>query len=218
MSRRDTIILSVVINTLLLAVLFFSAAQTNPRSSANKQEPMVAKKSVETSKQPSDQKNASTTAIDPLDQAIEKYTAKLNQEKKKETSNRIVKPLPKVVQEKKPAAVGEQVVTVVKGDMLEKIARQHHVSVEEIMRENGLTTTALRIGQKLKIPPAKQKTNTTNQSKVVSEPKFYVVKGGDNLWTIAMKHQLQVDQLLKLNNLNEEKARRIRPGDKLRIE
>lgn len=218
MSRRDTIILSVVINTLLLAVLFFSAAQTKPNPKPHKAETAIAKNATEPVKQTVSEKNSSVTAVDPLDQAIEKYTAKLKEDKKKETPNRIVKPLPKVVEEKKPAGVGEQVVTVVKGDMLEKIARQHQVSVEEIMRENGLTTTALRIGQKLKIPSSKQKAKPSNPAKKISEPKFYVVKGGDNLWTIAMKHKLQVDQLLKLNNLNEEKARKIRPGDKLRIE
>ena len=47
--------------------------------------------------------------------------------------------------------------------------------------------------------------------------KFYTVKQGDNPWTIAVKNQLKVDELLKLNDLNDEKARRLRPGDKLRI-
>ena len=43
-------------------------------------------------------------------------------------------------------------VKVKKGDVLEKIARQHHSSVAEIMKANKLTSTNLRIGQVLKIP------------------------------------------------------------------
>ncbi|NGX46548.1 MAG: hypothetical protein K940chlam2_01740, partial [Chlamydiae bacterium] len=43
------------------------------------------------------------------------------------------------------------------------------------------------------------------------------VVSGDNPWTIAVKNRIKVDQLLKLNGLNEEKARCLKPGDRLRI-
>jgi LysM repeat protein len=42
--------------------------------------------------------------------------------------------------------------TVVKGDVLEKIARRHHTTVEAIMTANERDNDRLQIGQKLKIP------------------------------------------------------------------
>jgi hypothetical protein len=33
-----------------------------------------------------------------------------------------------------------------------------------------------------------------------------------------MKNQMKVDELLRLNNLDEEKAKRLKPGDQLRIQ
>jgi hypothetical protein len=42
--------------------------------------------------------------------------------------------------------------TVVKGDIMEKIARRQHTTVEAIKAANNLTSDGLNIGQKLKIP------------------------------------------------------------------
>lgn len=113
-------------------------------------------------------------------------------------------------------------VTVKKGDVLEKIARQNGVSVEEIMKANHLTSTRLKIGQALKIPgksSTKTRSTATASSSKTEEAgaQYYVVKNGDNPWTIAVKNRLKVEELLKLNELDEEKARRLKPGDKLRI-
>ncbi|HSX13751.1 MAG TPA: LysM domain-containing protein [Chlamydiales bacterium] len=47
-------------------------------------------------------------------------------------------------------------------------------------------------------------------------PEYYIVKVGDNPWGIAMKHHMKLEELLKLNQLNEEKARKLKPGDRLR--
>ncbi len=114
-------------------------------------------------------------------------------------------------------------VTVKKGDTLEKIARQNQTSVEEIIRINQLSSSFLRIGQVLKLPAEKSVAAAQKPVPIEKRPiengqqEYYTVKVGDNPWTIAMKHHLKVDELLKLNNLNEEKARRLKPGDRLRI-
>ena len=42
--------------------------------------------------------------------------------------------------------------TVVQGDVMEKIARRHHTTVEAILQANSLKNDSLQIGQKLKIP------------------------------------------------------------------
>jgi hypothetical protein len=57
----------------------------------------------------------------------------------------------------------------------------------------------------------------TSESKVVDEGKYYIVKSGDNPWSIAIKNHIKFDELLRLNHLDEEKAKKLKPGDKLRI-
>jgi LysM repeat protein len=43
------------------------------------------------------------------------------------------------------------------------------------------------------------------------------MKVGENPWAIAIRHHMKLDELLRLNGLNEEKARKLKPGDRLRI-
>jgi len=47
---------------------------------------------------------------------------------------------------------GEEMYTVKSGDTLSKIAKAHGVTVKAIESENNLTTTQIKVGQKLKIP------------------------------------------------------------------
>jgi peptidoglycan DL-endopeptidase LytF len=112
-------------------------------------------------------------------------------------------------------------VRVKKGDALEKIARAHHTTVVDIMKLNQLSSTRLSIGQVLKIQPGQSKVE--NPTAPASNPneatsKYYTVRSGDNPWTIAVKNHMKLDDLLKLNGLNEEKARRLKPGDQIRIQ
>jgi peptidoglycan endopeptidase LytF len=119
-------------------------------------------------------------------------------------------------------------IKVKKGDVLEKIARYHHSTVAEIMKANKLTSTNLRIGQVLKIPNKTMKkadTSTISHSPpgisgLTSEAgtKYYTVKKGDSPWSIAVRNHIKVEDLLKLNNMSEEQARRLKPGDQLRIQ
>jgi LysM repeat protein len=43
------------------------------------------------------------------------------------------------------------------------------------------------------------------------------MKSGDNPWNIARQHRVNFDDFLRLNQLDEEKARQLKPGDKLRV-
>lgn len=113
---------------------------------------------------------------------------------------------------------------VKKGDVLEKIARHHHCTVDEIMKLNKLSNANLRIGQNLKLPVKSSQASfiatapASSASLNATESfKYYTVKNGDNPWTIAVKNHMKVEDLLKLNNLDQEKARKLKPGDQLRI-
>lgn len=110
-------------------------------------------------------------------------------------------------------------IVVKKGDSLDKLAREHQTTVDEIIKINQLPSSFLRIGQVLKISSAKM-AGPAIKPKIqekVSGPEYYTVKVGDNPWTIAMKHHMKVEELLKLNHLNEKNARKLKPGDRLRI-
>ena len=81
---------------------------------------------------------------------------------------------------------------VKKGDTLWSIAKKYGVSVDNLKKANGLTTSSLSIGQVLQIPLEVVKNNNDN---------FYVVKRGDTLYKIAMDNNTTVSELINLNNL-----------------
>ena len=86
--------------------------------------------------------------------------------------------------------IDDKITYVVKsGDSLYSIAKKYDVSVDAIKKENNLTSNLLSIGQILKIPTTVQNETT------------YIVKSGDNLYSIARKFNTTVDKLKKLNNL-----------------
>jgi LysM repeat protein len=123
--------------------------------------------------------------------------------------------------EEKPAVLETPYIEikVKKGDVLEKIARLHHTTVSELMKINHLTSTQLKIGQVLQVP-ASSGEKKEEEKKTPLDPtsaKYYTVKPGDNPWTIAVKNHMRVEELLKLNNMTEEKARKLKPGDQIRI-
>lgn len=81
--------------------------------------------------------------------------------------------------------------TVKKGDSLYSIAQAYNTTVNEIKSLNNLTSNSLSIGQQLKIPSSSSaSTNTT-----------YIVKSGDNLYSIARMFNTTVDSIKKKNNL-----------------
>ena len=108
------------------------------------------------------------------------------------------------------AAPSVHEVTVKKGDSLEKIAKSHRVTVDEIIKMNHLPSSFLKVGQVLKLPASDKKPAEAG-------PEYYTIKVGDNPWAIALKHHMKVEELLRLNALNEERARKLKAGDRLRI-
>ncbi|MBX7067293.1 MAG: LysM peptidoglycan-binding domain-containing protein [Parachlamydiales bacterium] len=108
-------------------------------------------------------------------------------------------------------------VVVKKGDSLEKIAKVNHTTVDAIIKMNHLPSTFLKVGQVLKIPTEKPVAKVSEKKAVEANPEYYTMKVGENPWAIAQRHHMKLEELLKLNGLNEEKARKLKPGDRLRI-
>jgi len=124
-----------------------------------------------------------------------------------------------------PKSSGFVEVKVKRGDALEKIARSNGTTIEAIKKYNNLANDKLSIGQTLKIPtksisaelPKKEQAKAESKAIASADIEYYTIKSGDNPWKIAKQFRVKFDDLLKLNNLDEEKARNLKVGDKIRV-
>jgi membrane-bound lytic murein transglycosylase D len=104
--------------------------------------------------------------------------------------------------------------TVKSGDVLGSIADKHGVSVYELKSWNHIKGTKIVKGQRLVI--YKSGTKTGGKASALSgKPTYYKVRSGDNLWTIAKKFDMTVDQLKKLNNIKQGGS--IQAGQRLKV-
>jgi len=214
MNRRDTIIVAMLINTGLLVMLFVSALKTPSATEIAYTAPVPTVTPPPAKEILPPKTELVAIPADPIDQAIaqvQKHTPP------PAPSHAIELPKPPKApkEEKAPPVSSGLKVVVKKGDALDKLARAHGTSVDELMKVNHLTSPQLQIGQVLVLPAPKAAVPKPKVS--IGEEKYYVVKNGDNLWKIAIENHIKVEELLKINNLDEKKAKMLRPGDKLLI-
>lgn len=81
--------------------------------------------------------------------------------------------------------------TVVKGDTLWSIAKKYGITVSDIKSENGLISSNIKLGQILKIP--------IFSIKLKENP--YIVKKGDTLYKISKDYDVNINDIIKSNNL-----------------
>jgi len=113
------------------------------------------------------------------------------------------------VADSRPVKKGKRFTYKVKsGDNLWNIARKFNTTTKNIMLANNLSTTALSIGQRLKITSKNQLNRKGNAT--------YRVRSGDSPFLIAKKYNMSLNRLLALNRLN--KKSKIFPGQKLIVE
>lgn len=96
--------------------------------------------------------------------------------------------------------------TVKKGDSLYTIAKKFNTTVDQIRKDNSLTSTNLSIGQVLKIKVGEEIVGVEECygegfQDVEKNYITYTVKKGDSLYTIAKNYNTTVDNIKKLNNL-----------------
>lgn len=215
MSRRDTILVAVLINAGLLALLFmiainpdeervfesFAQAPALVESAASKEkielEPVIhyAKSAVE----------------DEIDKALFDFTDKVAYDPPKSVE------IKKAEETKDPHIT----ITVKRGDMLERIARANGTTVQKLKQLNHLQDERLEVGQVLRVPAGYPKEEVAQEANkktpILESEEFYTIKNGDNPWKIAKQFNVRFDELLNLNNLDEEKARKLKAGDKIRV-
>lgn len=101
------------------------------------------------------------------------------------------------------------------GDSLYKIALVYGLSVGQLMEMNGLTSDYLDVGDRLAVAPGG--TTSVTPGAPLQRPSTvgtYTVVAGDSLSSIAYRHNMTVDQLMKWNGLVSDL---IYPGDRLAL-
>jgi len=263
MSRRDTIIIALLINACLLALLFMLAI--NPDEDKVTDQPEI-NQAVSHHLQEVPKISSEPVVIannNPSGDEVDNFLKNLTAEDS--TQPLILDEEGFIELEKEPGSLASSAVrepgnsenvryveiVVKRGDALEKIARHNGTTVEAIKKVNNLSSAKLSIGQVLRIP-IRTVNQGINASAVATEPKaisstkpsaaatiaitspmdtkakeqkpkdildiqYYTVKVGDNPWKIAKQFNVKFEDLLRMNNLDEEKARNLKIGDKLRV-
>jgi LysM repeat protein len=104
---------------------------------------------------------------------------------------------------------------IVKGDILDKIAKAHGVTLEQLKKANPtVIPTKLKIGSKITIPAPVPSTAAPAAASADTGAGTYTVKSGDNLIKIAKANGTTVKLLQSENNL---KTTGIKVGQKLKI-
>lgn len=242
MNRRDTIIIALLVNAGLLALLFLLAVNTDEDKIVDN--PEMAKTLVGTSFQTQSSRPqapiilADTSINDEVDNFLKDLATEESVQRvliDEEEGIPFTPDRSSVKQIKKEVISSAKQnyveVTVKRGDVLEKIAKNNGTTVEAIKNANNLTSAKLSIGQVLLIPivedhstakstqtaPAQGPKEIEKKAPTSSEVQHYIMKSGDNPWNIAKQFNVKFDDLLKLNNLDEEKARNLKIGDKIRV-
>ena len=241
MTRKDTILIAVVVNAGLLAILFATAIIYDDSNTEIEQTHFVT--SVEETKPSVEEPNSSVIASassgDEVDNVLRHYQQPVTSRPlliETPVENHVPEPVTvqayREEEESSLDALGQYVdVIVKKGDSLDKIARVNRTTVSAIKKANQLQNERLSIGQVLKVPMKRElssplvivdrstpplvtpQRNETESSQAV----YYSVKSGDSPWKIAKQFNVKYEDILKLNHLDEEKARNLKIGDRIRV-
>lgn len=94
------------------------------------------------------------------------------------------------------------------GESLYIISERYGITVSDLKEANNLRTNDLKVGQRLKVPKAKNTEEETSSSST------HRVKSGESLYLIAERYGITVNELKKANSITNNK---IKPGQKLTI-
>lgn len=92
-----------------------------------------------------------------------------------------------------------QIYQVGRNETIEMIARKLGIDPNELRRLNGIGENANIIGGSYIIIPGND-----NSNMIDSNYSTYVIKQGDNMYTIAKENGVDLDTLLSINGLNKD--------------
>jgi len=211
-NRKDTILIAVLMNVGLLTILFITAMSYDEDVSAALPEPKPAIAKApekETSNEYIQLVPPQQLPGDEVDQVLQAYTEQHKTEEKGALEPPAEKSDDKYVE-----------ITVKRGDSLDRIARANKTTISTLKKLNELKTDRLRIGQVLKIPLPEQAVVKAAPAQPDPSPSgavFYKLEKGDNPWKVAKKFHVSYESIVTLNELDDQKAKNLKPGDKIRI-
>ena len=94
-----------------------------------------------------------------------------------------------------PYNIDNNIYTVKIGDSLWSIAKRYGLTVDKLKQLNNLNNNTIYIGQKLKISDYIEPNN-------IEDYIVYIVKRGDTLYSIAKAYNIELNELKKYNNLD----------------
>ncbi len=220
MTRKDIILISVVVNAGLLAVLFATAIIYDPGKALKKVDPRMPLAEAMDPLADASLSLIAASGRDEVDRALSSYTYTVPADifinepiVDEEEDFREISTIP---------SEGFVQVLVKKGDVLDRIARANGTTVNAIKEANHLKSERLSVGQVLKIPLKRDEPQVVASQPITKpaenlETQYYVVKSGDNPWKIAKQFNVSFEEIVRLNHLDEERARNLKIGDKIRI-
>lgn len=111
---------------------------------------------------------------------------------------------------------------IAKGESLSSIARLYGISVSNLMTVNGLRNHSIQAGKTLVLPGklgreplSAAQVAATRARLAAGQPREYVIRNGDSLWSIARRFNVSTQQLVAWNDIPTNKP--IQPGQKLKI-
>lgn len=112
--------------------------------------------------------------------------------------------------------------TVKKGENLSSVAKKYNTSADKIKKLNNLKSSVIQPKQRLIVKKVLSKTSAKSSKKATPvdnpawgyETRYYTIKKGDNLTSIARKHNVSVSSIRKANNM---KGSAIVAGRRLKI-
>ncbi|MDY0090135.1 MAG: LysM peptidoglycan-binding domain-containing protein [Flavobacteriaceae bacterium] len=106
-----------------------------------------------------------------------------------------------------PVSTEPSFYVVEKDDDIAEIAQKHKISVEDLKKWNQLESDEIQVGQKLVLKQTTQESESTDF-------KLYTILKGDNLFTIAKKNNVSIENLKEWNELEDIQ---IKEGSVLKI-
>ncbi|MFA6915722.1 MAG: LysM peptidoglycan-binding domain-containing protein [Parachlamydiales bacterium] len=239
MNRREVIAVTVIINVILLSVLFFMANRMDVDIAESPQIAAVPlyEKLIENKEtvvpQIAKNRNVQETPVDEVDTVLRDFAAAVAASQQQQIA-KVDEPVPSLPPQIpsplpppspiKPATSGKNQnmieIVVKRGDFLQKIANQNGSTIEAIKLANNLKNDQLKVGQVLRIPLISRA-----EPIALASPKptpadgagTYRVKSGDSPWKISKLYNVSAEEILRLNNLDENSAKNLKPGDVIRV-
>lgn len=116
---------------------------------------------------------------------------------------------------KRPARTGStRTYTVRGGDTLSGIAARHDMSVDRLSSLNDLDRGHIHAGEKLRVTGKATKPTKRATSRPASTS-THTVRAGETLSGIAVRHDMSIPRLAKLNDLST--SEHLQPGTKLKV-